>query len=114
MVYVRGNKADYDDWEELGCDGWSYEDVLPYFLKSEDILIDSLSGSKYHHKGGPLAVSYSHASNILDIFVKAGKELDYEEVDCNGERQEGFGVQRSSIRNGIRSSTVKEFFYGQK
>ena len=109
MAYVRGNKADYDEWEDLGCDGWSYEDVLPYFLKSEDILIDSLSDSKYHHKGGPLAVSYSHASNIPDIFVKAGKELGYEEVDYNGERQEGFGVQQSSIRNGVRSSTIKEF-----
>ena len=109
MAYVRGNKADYDEWEDLGCDGWSYEDVLPYFLKSEDILIDSLSDSKYHHKGGPLAVSYSQASNIPDIFVKAGKELGYEEVDYNGERQEGFGVQQSSIRNGVRSSTIKEF-----
>ena len=109
MAYVRGNKADYDEWEEIGCDGWSYEDVLPYFLKSEDILIGNLSDSKYHHKGGPLAVSYSHASKIPDIFVKAGKELGYEEVDYNGEKQEGFSKQQSTVRNGVRSSTIKEF-----
>ena len=109
MAYVRGNKADYDEWAENGCDGWSYDDVLPYFLKSEDILIDSLSNSKYHNKGGPLAVSYSHVSNVPEIFVKAGKELGYEEVDYNGEQQEGFSKQQSTIRNGVRSSTSREF-----
>ena len=109
MAYVRVNKADYDEWAENGCDGRSYNDVLPYFLKSEDILIDSLSNSKYHNKGGPLAVSYSHVSNIPEIFVKAGKELGYEEVDYNGEEQEGFSKQQSTVRNGVRSSTISEF-----
>ena len=45
MVYVRGSKYDFDEWASLGCDEWSYDDVLPYFLKSEDILIDDLKDS---------------------------------------------------------------------
>lgn len=108
MAYVRGNKADYDEWASNGCTGWSYEDVLPYFLKSEDILIDSLSRTKYHYKGGPLGVSYPSASRIPKIFVNAGKELGYNEIDYNGAEQEGFSEQQSTVRNGVRSST-REF-----
>ena len=111
MAYVRGNKADYDAWAENGCNGWSYNDVLPYFLKSEDILIPEMSNNKFHHKGGQLGVSYANQSGIPHIFVKAGKELGYKEVDYNGEEQEGFSRLQSTIRDGVRGSTAKEFLH---
>ena len=111
MAYVRGNKADYDEWAENGCFGWGYDDVLPYFLKSEDILIPGISNTKFHHKGGPLAVSYANQTRIPHIFAEAGKELGYKEVDYNGEEQEGFSTLQSTIRGGVRSSTSREFLH---
>ena len=111
MAYARGNKADYDEWAENGCTGWSYDDVLPYFLKSEDILIPGMLNNKFHHKGGPLGVSYANQSRIPHIFVEAGKELGYKETDYNGEEQEGFSRLQSTVRDGIRSSTAKEFLH---
>ena len=109
MQYVRGNKADYDEWAQNGCTGWAYEDVLPYFLKAEDIQIERLKKNKFHHKGGPVGVSDGSASGASNIFLQAGKELGYEEVDYNGEKQEGFSRSQSSVRNGVRSSTVREY-----
>ena len=105
MVYARGNQADYDEWAKNGCDGWSYKDVLPYFLKSENIQIEDLSKSKYHHKGGPINVSYSNATKLPEIFIEAGKELGYKEVDYNAKEQEGFANQQSCISNGARINT---------
>lgn len=57
MLYIRGNKRDYDIWSELGNPGWSYEEVLPYFRKSEDMRIEELRGDYYHGTGGYLSVS---------------------------------------------------------
>ncbi|XP_053404916.1 glucose dehydrogenase [FAD, quinone]-like [Mercenaria mercenaria] len=111
MLYVRGSKYDYDEWAENGCKGWSYEDVLPYFLKSEDMLESEFKDSEYHHVGGPLGVSLDTV--FIDLarrFVKAGKELGYPEIDdYNGNNQLGFGISQISVRNGVRASTVKEF-----
>ena len=111
MQYVRGNKADYDKWAESGCKGWGYKDVLPYFLKSEDILIDSLSNSKYHHKGGFIGVSKGTSSSLSKLIVDAGKEIGYKEVDYNGEQQLGFSIPQVSVRNGVRSGTVHDILY---
>ena len=105
MVYARGSKADYDEWEQNGCDGWSYKDVLPYFLKSENIQIESLSKSRYHHKGGVIGISYANATKLPEVFVEAGKELGYKEVDYNAGKQEGFANQQSFISNGARTNT---------
>lgn len=111
MQYVRGSKYDYDKWSEGGCTGWSYEEVLPYFLKSEDILIEELKTSKFHNQGGPLAVS--RESVLIELskrFVEAGIELGYNKTaDYNGENQLGFGISQVNVRNGVRASTVKEF-----
>ncbi|XP_053404918.1 glucose dehydrogenase [FAD, quinone]-like [Mercenaria mercenaria] len=111
MQYVRGSKYDYDEWAENGCIGWSYKDVLPYFLKSEDVLGREFEGSEYHHVDGPLGVSLDTV--FIDLgrrFVKAGRELGFQEIDdFNGENQLGFGISQTSVRNGVRASTVKEF-----
>ena len=56
LQYARGSKHDFDEWATNGCAEWSYKDVLPYFLKSEDAQVDELRSSKYHHSGGPVAV----------------------------------------------------------
>ncbi|XP_045202169.2 L-sorbose 1-dehydrogenase-like [Mercenaria mercenaria] len=111
MQYVRGSKYDYDEWAEQGCAGWSYNDVLPYFLKSEDYLGEEHQSSKYHHVGGPLGVSEETVFKDLGRrFIKAGKELGYvENNDYNGESQLGFGISQISVRNGVRASTAKEF-----
>ncbi|XP_060593362.1 glucose dehydrogenase [FAD, quinone]-like [Ruditapes philippinarum] len=111
MQYVRGSKYDYDEWAENGCEGWSYDEVLPYFLKSEDFLGKDLKDSKYHNVGGPMGVSLETLfDNLVKRFVKAGKELGYKENnDLNGENQLGFGVSQVSVRDGVRASTVKEF-----
>ncbi|KAL4217456.1 hypothetical protein ACF0H5_023906 [Mactra antiquata] len=109
LQYTRGSKFDYDGWAADGCDGWSYKDVLPYFLKSEDIQIDELKSSPYHNIGGPIAVSYSAPSGLSDIFIKAGKELGYHEQDYNGETMEGFSKVQSNIRNAARSSSSIEY-----
>lgn len=109
MQYTRGSRHDYDEWAELGCDGWSYKDVLPYFLKSEDMKIDNLKGSKYHNTGGYLAVSTGGVTPIADSYLKAGEQMGYKIVDYNGETHQGWSPMQLTIRNGVRSSTSLEF-----
>ena len=109
MMYTRGSPFDFDEWKAAGCEGWGYKDVLPYFLKAEDIQIKELETSKYHSKGGPLAVSHGYLAPVTDVFLKAGQELGYNVTDYNGEDQEGFSSVQKTIRNGVRSSTGLEY-----
>ena len=109
MQYTRGSRHDYDEWETLGSTGWGYKDVLPYFLKSEDIMIESLKSSKYHSTGGYLAVSGGGVTPLTEKFLKAGKEIGYDIIDYNGETMEGFSENQLNVRNGVRSSTALEF-----
>ena len=109
MTYTRGSRHDYDEWEALGSTGWGYKDVLPYFLKTEDMTVESLKNSKYHSTGGLLAVSSGGVTELKDTFLKAGKELGYGIVDYNGEAGEGFSELQINVRNGVRSSAALEF-----
>ncbi|KAH1018844.1 hypothetical protein HUJ05_006535 [Dendroctonus ponderosae] len=91
MIYARGNRHDYDQWAEQGNPGWSYEDILPYFMKSEDNRNPYLANSAYHATGGYLTVQESPWRTPLSIaFLQAGKEMGYQVRDCNGEMQTGF------------------------
>ena len=108
-MYTRGSRYEFDDWADRGCIGWSYKDVLPYFMKSEDIQIDELKSSKYHSRGGPLAVSGSRITQLSDMFMKSGEELGYKVIDYNGADQEGFSPVQGTVRHGVRSSTGVEF-----
>lgn len=110
MLYVRGNRNDYDHWALLGNKGWSYEDVLPYFMKSEDNRNPYLARTKYHKTGGYLTIQESPwHTPLVAAFVEAGTELGWENRDINGEYQEGFMIAQGTIRRGSRCSTSKAF-----
>ena len=108
VQYTRGSKYEYDEWAKNGCTGWSYKDVLPYFLKSEDIQIGDLKSSKYHSTGGPIPVTVGRATPLSDLYIQAGKEMGYPITDYNGEDQEGFNHIQLNTRNGVRSSSCVE------
>ena len=105
MIYIRGNKQDYKEWAALGNRGWSYEEVLPYFKKSEN---QSVIKNEYHGEGGLLDVQNRNYTNELSLaFVKAGVELGYDEnADFNGVKQAGFGQYQVTHRNGVRCSAA--------
>ncbi len=103
MVYIRGHARDYDRWRQMGLEGWSYEDVLPYFRKSE-----TYEGGEdsWHGGSGPLHVSDSPLDGPLyRAFLQAGVEAGYPRTrDFNGASQEGFGPYQRTIRQGERWS----------
>uniref|UniRef100_A0A8W8J5B5 Glucose-methanol-choline oxidoreductase N-terminal domain-containing protein n=1 Tax=Magallana gigas TaxID=29159 RepID=A0A8W8J5B5_MAGGI len=110
MHYIRGSRHDFDGWAREGCEGWSYKDVLPYFIISEDNRIPRLKNSAYHGTGGPLVVSDSMATPLPDRVYRRGmEELGYKTVDCNGESQTGFCFGQETVGNGERWSTAKAF-----
>ena len=111
MLYVRGNRGDYDAWSQAGNTGWSYEEVLPYFRKSEDNRNPYLARDRRHHgTGGLLTVQEPPWKTPLALaFVEAGVEMGYDNRDCNGATQTGFMLPQATIRRGSRCSTAKAF-----
>jgi choline dehydrogenase len=103
MIYTRGDRTDYDRWRDLGNEGWGYEDILPYFKKSE-----TWSGgeSDVHGGSGPLKTSRFGIHNPIALaFIEAGKQAGYQyNDDLNGGSQEGFGPCDSTLADGVRSS----------
>ena len=111
MIYVRGNREDYNRWRDMGAEGWSYEDVLPYFKKSEDF---RGSGEEaYHGRGGYLTVSHAtqYRTQAARSFVEGTKELGYEELDYNGRSQLGVSFPQFTIQDGRRWSTARAFVH---
>ncbi|CAG0922072.1 unnamed protein product [Notodromas monacha] len=111
MIYVRGNRKDYDHWAALGNTGWDYESVLPYFLKSEDNRNKyKAADTKYHAQGGYLTVSDpAHKSPLTLSFMASAAEMGYKIRDINGQNQTGFMLVQSNIRNGRRLNMAKAF-----
>ena len=112
MLYVRGNKKDYDIWDQhLGKTGlWSWEKVFPYFVRSEDNRDPEVIGNQYHGVGGPLTVSTTHYTTpIAGAFLEAAKLFGYPNLDFNGAQQTGFAIPQGTIRRGARCSTSKAF-----
>ncbi len=103
MIYIRGHARDYDQWRQMGLTGWSYEDVLPYFRKSEHF---EGGADDFHGENGPLWISQSPLDNpVYRAFLKAGEEAGYKRTeDFNGAQQEGFGPYQRNIRKGERWS----------
>jgi choline dehydrogenase len=110
MVYIRGNRADFDEWAAMGAEGWGYDDVLPYFKKSED---NERGADQFHGVGGPLPVRESRAmSPVADVFVEAAAQAGHERnPDFNGARQEGFGRYQTTQENGMRASTAVSYLH---
>lgn len=108
MVYIRGQREDYDNWASMGNSGWDFEGVLPYFLKSED---QQRGASELHATGGPLSVQDLKYSNPLSRnFIQAGIQLGYEpNHDFNGLHQAGIGLYQVTQRNGQRCSAASAY-----
>lgn len=117
MVYVRGQKEDYDEWAKLpGCEGWSYEDVLPYFKRSEHFAPEADAPEKnidmrFHGTGGDLEVTYSRTNYPLgETYIRAAREagIPYNH-DFNGAEQEGVGYFQLNQKRGKRWSSARAF-----
>ena len=108
MVYVRGNRHDYDRWAQMGLAGWSYDDVLPAFLRSEAHV---QRADEYHGRTGELTVCRARGTNpLFDLFLEAGREAGHPiNDDFNGAVQEGCGRYDFTIRRGKRWSTSFAF-----
>lgn len=104
QIYTRGNALDYDEWRQMGCDGWSYADVLPYFRKAED---NDTYDDAFHGRGGPLGVSQPRAPlPICEAYFSAAGELGIPRAgDMAGENPEGVGFYQLTQRDARRSST---------
>ncbi|WP_395341542.1 GMC family oxidoreductase [Ningiella sp. W23] len=108
MCYIRGIPENYNEWDALGANGWSWDDVLPYFRKSEN---NTRGISKLHGSAGLQSVSdLKHINPLTREFVESAKSLGYaENPDFNGIRQEGVGIYQVTHRDGSRCSTAKGF-----
>ena len=110
MVYIRGQAQDFDDWSELGAEGWSYKDVLPYFKRSEN---NQRFADAYHGTEGPLGVSdLGHINGMTRGFVRAAQDVGHPyNHDFNGAQQAGVGFCQTTIRENRRSSSARAFLY---
>ena len=108
LLYVRGQRQDYDRWAQMGNTGWSWDDVLPLFKRSES---HESGGSDLHGGDGELAVSLIRAkSKISEAFIDAAVEMGVPRTeDYNGEEQEGAGYFHQTARKGFRCSSAKAF-----
>ncbi len=110
MIYIRGHARDYDGWRQMGCDGWSFADVLPYFKRAET---NENGGDDFHGHEGPLHVSNGRSANpLFRSFIQAGVDAGHAQTaDFNGAQQEGFGPYQLTIRNGKRWSAAKAYLH---
>lgn len=112
MAYVRGNREDYNDWARLGNAGWSFEDVLPYFIRSEHNEQADQLDAGYHGTSGPLNVTYAQQflTPLSPAFLAACGEVGIpRSLDYNGASQEGAGLFQFTIKDGKRHSTATAF-----
>ena len=108
MLYVRGQAQDYDTWAQMGNRGWSYDQVLPYFKKSEKF---ERGGNDLRGGRGPMNVADMRENNkLLDAMIEAGGQAGHGiNPDYNGEKQDGFGYYQVTQRHGRRHSTARAF-----
>lgn len=109
MIYLRGQREDFDHWVKLGCTGWDYASVLKAYLRAEDQR--SRGASEYHSMGGPLAVSdCPNTHPLIDAFIDAAEQAGVpRNTDFNGARQEGAGYYQTMAKNGRRCSAAQGY-----
>jgi choline dehydrogenase-like flavoprotein len=110
MVYIRGHRSDYNNWAAMGNTGWSYDELLPYFLRSED---NANLNDAYHGQGGPLPVSDLRTDNPFHkIYLDAARQAGYAVTrDFNGAEQEGVGIYQVTQKNGERWSAARAYLH---
>ena len=110
MIYIRGHARDYDGWRQMGCEGWSFADVLPYFKRAEH---NENGGDDFHGGEGPLRVSNGRSTNpLFRAYIQAGIEAGHKQTkDFNGAQQEGFGPYQLTIGDGKRWSAAKAYLH---
>ncbi|XP_025423008.1 glucose dehydrogenase [FAD, quinone]-like isoform X1 [Sipha flava] len=114
MIYTRGNKKDYDNWAKMGNTGWSYDEVLKYFIKSENANL-SHSDMDYHGKHGLLSVTdIPYRTPIARAFVDAGSKIGLPVIDVNGKNQIGINYIQATMKGGRRCSTNTAFLFPAK
>jgi len=108
MIYIRGNRGDYEEWHRLGNKGWGYHDVLPYFIKAEH---NEAFSDHYHGTTGPLRVaSHSQANSLVQRYFAAAKEVGIPfNPDFNGAFQEGYGSLQATLANRARWSAADAY-----
>jgi choline dehydrogenase len=109
MAYIRGARADYDGWARDGAKGWAYDDLLPYFRRSE---ANERGEDQFHGKLGPWTVSDGRSRySLMDAFVEAGVEAGHlRNPDFNGEKQDGLGLYRSRSATACAAAPPSPFF----
>ena len=111
MIYIRGNRYDYDTWrDDYGCEGWGYTELLPYFLRAES---NSRGGSAFHGADGPLSVQDpKHKSALTSAFVESAQQAGLEvNDDFNGRKQDGVGFYQVTQRGGRRWSAADAYLH---
>jgi choline dehydrogenase len=109
MVYIRGQARDFDEWKEMGNPGWSWEDVLPYFRKSET---NDRGGDAFRGDSGPVHVATMNRDlhPLCHDFIAAGEQLQFpHNPDFNGAGQEGVGTYQNTAKGGMRMSTARAY-----
>ena len=112
MVYVRGHRCDFDEWEREGARGWHYQNCLPYFRRSESW---EKGGNHYRGESGPLGICSGNEMRLNPLyaaFIEAGAQAGFPRFsDHNAEQQEGFGPMQMTVKDGVRSSTARAYLY---
>ncbi|CAI6364246.1 unnamed protein product [Macrosiphum euphorbiae] len=114
MIYTRGNRLDYDNWAGMGNTGWSYDDVLKYFIRSENANVSD-ADQGYHGQDGLLSVTdVPYRTPVAKAFVEAGSQIGLPIIDVNGEKQIGINYLQVTMKDGRRCSTNTAFLLPTK
>lgn len=110
MIYNRGNRHDFDQWARDGNHGWSYDQVLPYFIKSERSCLKKFRNSPYHGYTGEVNVEdVPYRTKLVRTYMKATQQAGYPTIDYNGESQMGSGYLQANTMNGLRQTAASAF-----
>lgn len=118
-VYMRGNKGDYDGWQQMGNSNWNWNNVLKYFKRSEanrNQTVTNYQNGRWHSTGGKLSIdNYHESEKIRNVFIEAAKEYGYAFVhDLNADKLLGYANAQGTLKNGERHSTAKAFLVPAK